>query len=83
MYYRWEYLSSLCKLLTKLPQTNHQHKTKQNNLVEVVLLSVKKITERNTRPTAFNSHCYSTESLSCTGQRLTRLFMLTKSDPCP
>ena len=33
----------------------------------------KKITERNTRPTAFNSHCYSTESLSCT--------MLTKADP--
>ena len=40
-----------------------------------------KITERNTRPTAFNSHCYSTESLSCTGQRLTRLPMLTKADP--
>ena len=44
-------------------------------------LHEEKITKRNTRPTAFNSHCYSTESLSCTGQRLTRLPMLTKADP--
>jgi hypothetical protein len=59
------------------------------NLVAVQSLSVnltthwrkEKITKRNTKPTAFNSHCYSTESLSCTGQRLTRLPMLTKADP--
>ena len=29
-------------------------------------VTIEKITERNTRPTAFHSHFYSTESLSCT-----------------
>ena len=53
------------------------------NLKSIKLLGKlkRKITKRIARPTALNSHCYSTESLSCTGQRLTRLPMLTKADP--
>ena len=70
-YWRKERFSGngACRVTFKyLPQSLKNHEKQR------------KITKRNTRPTAFYLHFYSTESLSCCIQRLTRLFRFNKAD---